>query len=203
LYSLAWDTTQNGFPPIRPLFWENPGDPSLWDIDDEFLLGDNLLIAPVVSKGAISRKITLPTGIWYSYWNDNEYIGPAQFDIELTPDNIPIFIKGGAILPLADNNGISLHIYPYPGHPSSNHIYCDKGDGYGPWRVDHYHINHESKSIKITWESEGSYPFPYLDIQIVLHSRRLLYASVDGFSIPVNENTIVTSLFHNLTLSIE
>ena len=203
LYSLVWDTTQNGFPPIRPLFWENPGDPSLWDIDDEFLLGEKLLIAPVVSKGAITRKITLPTGIWYSYWNDNEYIGPAQFDIELTLDTIPIFIKGGAILPLADNNGISLHIYPYPGHSSSNHIYYDKGDGYGPWRMDHYHIIHESKSINITWESEGSYPFPYLDIQIVLHSRRLLYASADGLSIPVNENTIVTSLFHNLTLCIE
>jgi alpha-glucosidase len=203
LYTLAWDSTQTGFPPVRPLFWENPVDPALWDIADEFLLGEALLIAPVVSMGAQSRLITLPPGIWYSYWDDRQYIGPCQFEIEVSNDTIPIFVKGGTILPLEADSGISLHVYPYPGHSSSSHIYFDSGDGYGSWRVDTYYSNYQSKSLTITWETEGVYPFQYSMVKFVIHSVRLLNASADGYNIPIQENTISTPVFHKLMMSFE
>jgi alpha-glucosidase len=203
LYTLAWDTNQTGFPPIRPLFWENPADPTLWDIDDEFLLGDALLIAPVVSKGAQSRRITIPPGTWYSFWDDRQYNGPSQFEIEVSHDTIPIFVKGGTILPLEQGDGISLHVYPYPGHSSSNHIYSDDGDGYGSWRVDNYYSSYQSKSLSITWETDGGYPFQYSIVRFFLHSKSLLHASADGLNIPIQENTISTPVFHNLSLSIK
>jgi alpha-glucosidase len=203
LYTLACDTTQTGFPPIRPVFWENPGDSTLWDIYDEFLLGDALLIAPVILKGAQSRLITLPPGIWYSYWDDQLYTGPAQFEIQVSPETIPIFVKGGTILPLEADEGICLHVYPYSGHSSSSHIYLDDGDGYGSWRIDYFRLNHDAKSINITWETEGTYLFPYTNVKFILHSEQLLFASIDGSIIPIQKNIISTPIFHNLTLSLE
>ena len=202
LYSLAWDTSQTGIPPIRPLFWENPEDPSLWDIDDEFLLGDALLIAPVIAKGVQTRQISLPEGIWYSFWDDKEYIGPAQFDIEINPDTIPLFIRGGTILPVEKDGEIFLHIYPYPGNLSSNHIYFDAGDGYDSWRVDNLYSNFLSKSINIIWETEGTYPFPYSIVNIVFHSGQLSQASADGSIIPLKDNLISTPIFHILNIII-
>ena len=83
LYTVAWDSTRTGLPPIRPIFWDNLDIPTLWDVDDEFFLGENLLIAPVLTKGAHSRKIILPPGLWYSYWDECQYIGLAQYDIRI------------------------------------------------------------------------------------------------------------------------
>jgi alpha-glucosidase len=202
-YTVAWDTTQTGFPPIRPLFFENSGDTKLWDIDDEFLLGEVLLIAPVLFDGAQNRRITLPPGLWYSYWDDRQFTGPVEFDIEVSLDTIPIFVKGGTILPLEEDGGIDFHIYPYPGHSTSSHNYFDDGDGYGSYRVDFYHVSFENNSMNIKRETVGNYPFPYSNIKCILHSKRLLHASVDGKIIPIQDNTIITPIFQNLTLCYE
>src|SRR4030066_567357 len=96
-YTLVWDSTITGMPLIRPLFWEDTQDPNLWDVDDEFLLGDGILIAPVVSKGAEKRLLILPPGLWYSFWDDRQFIGPGQFELEVSAEMIPIFIKEGTI----------------------------------------------------------------------------------------------------------
>ena len=202
LYSLAWDTSQTGIPPIRPLFWEDPEDSSLWDIDDEFLLGDALLIAPVVTSGAQTRQICLPGGIWYSFWDDKIYTGPTQFIIEINPDTIPVFVRGGTILPLEKDSEIFFHLYPYQGNISSSHIYFDAGDGYDSWRVDKLSFNYLSKSINIRWETEGTYPFPYSNVIIVLHSGQLTQALADGAIIPLKDNSISTPNFGILNLII-
>jgi len=200
LYTLAWDTSQTGIPPIRPLFWENPEDSALWDIDDEFLLGDAILLAPIVIEGAQTRQITLPEGIWYSFWDDKEYTGPIQFITEIYPDTIPVFIRGGSILPLERDGEIFLHIYPHPGNLSSSCIYFDAGDGYDSWRVDKLYSNYLSKSIDIRWETEGTYPFPYPKVNIIFHSGQLTQASADGFIISPIGNSFSTSIFHLLNL---
>jgi alpha-glucosidase len=57
LYSLAWETNQRGIPPIRPLFWKDLQCQELWDTDAAFMLGDSLLIAPILKEGATSKTI--------------------------------------------------------------------------------------------------------------------------------------------------
>lgn len=203
LYTLAWDTTQSGIPPLRPIFWENPEESNLWDIDDEFLLGESLLIAPVVSEGNHTRQITLPPGIWYSYWDDLLFIGPIQFEVELSPETIPIFIKGGTILPIDEDGGISLHIYPNLGELSSSHIYSDSGDGYGPNRLDTFRSKYHHNSLVITWESEGSYIFPHSIVKSVLHGKKLIHATVDDLDVPIKGNSLKSPMFENLTLICE
>ena len=62
LYTAAWPATEHGWPLARPLFWPDGADPALWDVDDAFLLGDHLLVAPVIAEGATERTVRLPAG---------------------------------------------------------------------------------------------------------------------------------------------
>lgn len=62
---LANDGVRTGKPIIRPAWWKEPRDPKTWKIDDQFYLGDDILVAPVVDKGVEKRDIYLPLGIWH------------------------------------------------------------------------------------------------------------------------------------------
>ncbi len=199
LYTVAWDSSRTGLPPIRPIFWDNLDNPTLWDVDDEFFLGDDLLIAPVITKGAHSRTIIFPPGQWFSYWDDRQYIGLSHYDFELSINTIPIFIRAGSILPLDENNAISLHVYPNPGESITSHLYSDEGDGYGPCRVDNFHLSCETNSLSISRDSVGDYPLDYSDIRIVIHTlKKLIQVSSDGVVVPIEKNTISCPIFKNL-----
>jgi len=64
LVALAREATLTGAPIIRPLWWVAPTDPEALSIGDEFLVGDDLLVAPVIVQSARSRDIYLPAGLW-------------------------------------------------------------------------------------------------------------------------------------------
>src|SRR5204862_7845256 len=65
LYTTAWRASQTGHPIGRPLLWEDEADGRLRGADDAFLLGDDLLVAPVLEKGARTRRVPFPSGAWY------------------------------------------------------------------------------------------------------------------------------------------
>jgi alpha-glucosidase len=200
LYSLAWDTAHSGIPPIRPLFWDDPDDLSLWDIGDEFLLGNELLIAPIVSEGKNTRQINLPHGRWYSFWDDKLYVGPKEFEVEANLEVIPIFIKAGAILPLEDDGNICLHVYPDINNTSSSHVYFDAGDGYGPWRLDDFHLSYKQNTMEILWRKEGDFPFPFSFVSIQIHDKSIISATIDGENCPIQNNGFTTPVFQKLIL---
>ena len=86
-YTLAWEATQKGYPPVRPAFWSNSDDPALWGVDDAFFLGDALLVCPIFEEGAreaelatpvASRQAQLPKGRWYRFWDDGVIEGSGQ-----------------------------------------------------------------------------------------------------------------------------
>lgn len=78
LYTLAWTASQTGHPLVRPLFWPDGKDPTLWDVQDEFLLGESLLVAPVLVQGAQAREVILPEGTWYGFFDDRTFRGPGR-----------------------------------------------------------------------------------------------------------------------------
>ncbi len=82
-------------PIVRPLWWIAPTDEDALTCPDEYLVGDDLLVAPVVMEGARSRDIYLPSGIWQSYWNAQEIHPGAQWlrDYPSPLDTLPLFIK--------------------------------------------------------------------------------------------------------------
>jgi alpha-glucosidase len=203
LYTLAWETSQSGIPPVRPLFWLNPKEKNLWDVEDEFLVGNTLLIAPSVNEKEYKRHITFPPGIWYSYWDDQQFIGPSQIEFPISLEAIPIFVKGGTLLPMDDDGSIYFHVYPDINNTTSNHIYFDDGDGYGPWRLDTFQLINKHNAMDILWSNIGDYPFPYPTVKIQVHGKRLVKAVIDGSNCPLQDNAVKTPIFHKLKLSFD
>lgn len=171
-YTLAWVASQTGHPPIRPLFWLDNQDKSLWGIDDSFLAGENLLVAPVLEEGAASRSLRLPRGNWYSFWDGSCWEGPSEIQQETPLDRIPLFVRAGSVLPMEENGSLALHIYPPDESPQENLLYSDEGDGYGPWRLDRFSLTSTRDGLEITRQSEGSYPFPYQDIHLRVYGEK-------------------------------
>jgi alpha-glucosidase len=201
LYTTIWNSTRSGIPPIRPIYWNNQDDSTLWDIDDEFFLGDHLLIAPILRKGEYKRKIILPPGMWIYFWDDKSYVGQAQYDIKLSLDTIPVFIKTGSIIPLEENGAIALHIYPGENQSSCSQIFSDAGDGYGPWHLDSFTLNQKMKLLSITRKFEGDYVLPYSHYRVVVHGSKIISrATSDGVELDIDGKTFITPLFHQLLI---
>jgi hypothetical protein len=89
---LAGEATRTGMPVIRPVFWLAPHDKRALTCDDQFLVGDGLLVAPVVHKGKRERDIYLPPGTWQDYWSDEVFEGQSVLEKYPAPlDRLPIF----------------------------------------------------------------------------------------------------------------
>ena len=118
IYTLAWEASQTGAPPARPLFWQDPTNASLWDVDDAFLLGDALLVAPVLEEigatrqGTPARQVTLPAGDWVHFWDDATLHGPGQVTLPAPLERLPLLVRAGSILPMQEDDHLVLHIYP-------------------------------------------------------------------------------------------
>ena len=153
---------------VRPLFWLDPADEALRKIDDAFMLGDDLLVAPVLAQGALERFLTLPTGIWYDFWEDTRLVGAAQVTLPASLERIPVLVRGGSLIPMDEAGRLALHAYPIPGVYSSL-VYEDAGDGYGATRVDRYVLSLEEDRLRLRRESLGEYKPDYAKISIIFH----------------------------------
>lgn len=99
LESLFAESSETGAPVLRPLAYEFPDDPASARVDDEAMLGAWLLVAPVLSEGATSRRVHLPPGRWFEIDSGAVWEGPADVDVEVTLAASPTFVREGAIIP--------------------------------------------------------------------------------------------------------
>jgi len=206
LYTLAWQTSQAGHPLVRPLFWADMADRRLWDVDDAFLLGESLLIAPVVEQGQLSRRVTLPQGHWYNFWDDTLYTGPGEPEIPAPLEQIPVLVRAGSVLPLAEGECLTLHVFAppkgvTPAIPPAT-LFSDSGDGYGPSRVDHFHLRPTPSGFELTCQSEGEYPFPYKTVMLQWHGVTVRQAQVDGVETQVTDNCFEGGPFSRIEVTI-
>lgn len=96
-YTLAHLNAKNGYPLMRPLFFEEPGNAQLYNISDEYLWGKDILVAPVLQQGAKERTVYFPKGSkWFS--GRKVYQGGTTATVQLEEDNIPYFYRGGAFI---------------------------------------------------------------------------------------------------------
>lgn len=107
IYSYAHQATETGCPLMRPLFLEYQNDSRTYDLESEYLLGEELLAAPVLREstdgtGEIERDVYLPEGEWLGYWNGSSYEGPTTISYTAPLDELPLFVKSDAIIPMIE-----------------------------------------------------------------------------------------------------
>ncbi len=125
LYGLALQAAESGRPVMLPVALGSPDDPRAYRDEFTYLLGDDLLVAPVVEPGARQRRLFLPEGEWVDWWERRRYRGPDLVTVAAPLERIPLFIRAGSILPLADPSGsltrqsaegegtpLDLHVHP-------------------------------------------------------------------------------------------
>ncbi len=178
-YTLSWEASQKGYPPVRPLFWSDSNDSKLWDVEDAFLLGDSVLVCPIVEEGMRKRNVILPKGYWYNFWDDALIEGGKEINLEAPLEQIPLLIKAGTILPMEDGEQLSLHIYPPMQETSEASLYNDAKDGYGDWRVDRFQMVRFENGLDLIWDKQGDYPFPYKSVQLYLHAMKIQQVWID------------------------
>jgi len=140
LYSLASEAHDSGRPLARPLAFDFPDDPAVGDLWDEFLLGRDLLFAPLWRDGDRSRDVYLPAGTWIDYWEPARQLnGPTTITADAPLDRIPLYVRAGGILPLSVSSSITgngsealsssrLTLDLYPSGASSLTLHEETGD---------------------------------------------------------------------------
>jgi alpha-glucosidase len=134
-YDLFWEEQRTGAPILRPLAFHYPEEEAARTCNDEFLVGDRVLVAPVVQQGARRRMVWLPRGEWYDYWTREKITGPAAFVREAPLELCPIYVKAGSVLPMALPQS-------YVGERAQDVLLLDVYPGEGVW--DHWLDDGES-----------------------------------------------------------
>jgi alpha-D-xyloside xylohydrolase len=102
LHAQARGTSKTGLPIMRPLFLEFPGDMSTWEVDDQFMFGPDLLVAPVLEQGGRERSVYLPAGArWTNAWTNEPAPSGTTIIVAAPLEQIPLFLRDGARLPIA------------------------------------------------------------------------------------------------------
>lgn len=99
IYAQSKDSSARGFPVLRTLFFEYPEDPTSWLIEDEYLLGSDLLVAPLIDEGSTSRKVYLPPGSWIDYQTGKAYPGAQWHQIAAGQIPVVLLVRNHAAIP--------------------------------------------------------------------------------------------------------
>ncbi len=136
LYTLAETAYRTGVPLMRPLLLQFPNDQATWSMNDEWMLGEGVLAAPVLTKGG-ARKVYLPAGGWFDGNTGKAIAGAQTLDLSPVPlDVIPFYVRAGTILPMGPVTQSTadaedpLEVRIYPGADAAFTLYEDDGESY-------------------------------------------------------------------------
>jgi alpha-D-xyloside xylohydrolase len=119
LYTYAQQCSTNGIPIIRPLVLMNQADPAVLGLQQTYYLGNELLVAVVISNLATSRTVYLPQGNWYDYFSNQRYAGGQNITWNNADQTqTPLFLREGAIVPMISTNVQTLCDSGYVSNPS-------------------------------------------------------------------------------------
>ncbi|QTI90698.1 glycosyl hydrolase [Streptomyces sp. AgN23] len=132
--TLAQLAARTGAPYVRPVWWRTPKDRALRDCEDAFLLGDALLVAPVLEEGARRRPVRLPRGRWYDTVTGRAYDGPGHVVLDAPLSGIPVLARAGSVVPVAGaDGGVELEVWtPCQGRKGAGAgtLAVETGDGW-------------------------------------------------------------------------
>ncbi len=198
LYTLFRQASQTGVPVMRPLVLEYPTDENTFNLSDQFMIGDNVIVAPIMTPTTNHRVVYLPEGNWVNYWTEEMLIGNKHHLVEAPIDILPIFIKEGTIIPhgtikqstAIPEDEITYHIYLGDKTEASYRLYEDDGTTFRYESGDTFEqevtCEKDGKTISISVkESNGTYDPTWSKETFVLHHcEGDLEVMVNGEEIP-------------------
>ena len=170
IYSAFWEAAQSGLPIMRPLVLSYQYDGRVADLDDQFKLGSDLLVAPVLEPGAAGRSVYLPAGQWYDFWTGERLAGGRDIWADAPLDTIPLYAKAGTVLPMQPvqqhtdeppAETITLRVYPGVGESL---WYEDDGRTLayqtGAFRLTRFAVRGDERWVKVQVSREGAFASP-------------------------------------------
>jgi alpha-glucosidase len=189
IYSSFYQTTQTGLPLNRTLAIDYTHDELVYteEYQNQFLFGDSILVAPVIST-ELTAKVYLPQGIWYRFGSNEKYNGGQEYIVDAPLDDLPVFAKAGAIIPLqhviqstqdAGDGILELHVWPN-NEGSSFVYYEDDGNTYdnekGSYHKRLITLNPTVQTLTLS-AVEGSYHSKYTKLIVLLHGSNVTVTS--------------------------
>ncbi|MEW6304597.1 MAG: TIM-barrel domain-containing protein [Verrucomicrobiota bacterium] len=199
LYGLFAEANRTGVPIMRPLGWHYQNDPVAMAASDQFLLGADLLVAPILRPGAVARSVYLPRGTWFNFWTGEAFDGFQHVVAEGGMDVLPLFVRGGALLPMVPprefidaqpDELVNLHVWP--GERSLLRWYEDDGasESYrrGDWHERDITLARGRRKTEVRWsEARGTRPTAVKTWRIVLREvRREPRVRINGRRVPAH-----------------
>jgi alpha-glucosidase len=136
LYTTLEEAHRTGVPVFRPLLLNYQSDDNTITIDDEFMIGTDLLVAPIVKADLTTRLVYLPAGTWYDYWTGAKRNGSTMIRVDAPLETVPMFVRGGSIIPMGPEmnfvgekpvDPLTFYVYPDEKGNASTSLYEDDG----------------------------------------------------------------------------
>jgi alpha-glucosidase len=197
IYSAFVRSSETGEPVQRPLVLDHQYDAAVRDIDDQYLFGTDLLVAPVIAPGTTSRQVYLPAGDWYDWHSDEVTSGPTFVVADTPMDRIPIYARGGAVVPMWPTvpdstsghhpEAIDLHVF-VPTHDLTQVSTLAEDDGLTLASAEGAHVrttftltrSGDEVTLAASVSGDGYPEFARLAFHLVLHGAAPSTVSVDG-----------------------
>lgn len=202
IYTAFWEASKTGVPIMRPLLLDFPDDWLAIGQNDEYLFGNDLLVAPITKDDETSRQVYLPRGVWYDFWTDHRYVGPASIGVAAPMERLPLFVRGGAIIPSQQDMSHTdqapidpLTLDVYPDGTSSRPYYEDDGVSFdyqhGVSLLQMLTARQAAQGVEVEISArEGTYTPPQRSLLIKLHGQKLppRQVTVTGKEVPRRES---------------
>lgn len=179
IYTAFWQCSRSGVPMLRPLFMVWPDDAQAAAIDDQFMFGDALLVAPVMERGATRRTVYLPAGVWYDWWTGTRCDGGCTITVDAPLDRLPLFARAGSAVPgwpamqfVGERpvDALTLHVFPGDG---GSVLYEDDGatPAYqrGDYCVTEIAVQRTEHGIAVERRCSGPFTPVYTEVELAVH----------------------------------
>lgn len=172
---------------MRPLVLNYENDPQVYNLNDEYMVGEDILTAPVVQEGQTKRAVYLPAGEWIDFWNGVEYAGQNTILVDAPLNKLPLFIKKDTILPWGKEVS---HISDEPDETMTFRVFGDDGKyvhyqdngtdfKYQDGEYNLYKVKVKAGSVKIKLEKHGYGPV-YRRITVKLPNKKVVFKYKHG-----------------------
>ncbi|MBS3936983.1 MAG: alpha-glucosidase [Peptococcaceae bacterium] len=222
LYTLFFEASSTGLPIWRPLVLHYPQDKNTWRLDDQCLLGNSLLIAPVTAIGKDKRMVYLPEGSWVDWWTREKYSGNGYIVADASLAVMPLFVKAGAMIPQAPvvnyhgekpEDAITIDVFADHTTPCAGMLYHDDGTSLaytcGQYNLWQFALDFEPTQAYFRVLESGQSSNPYQDItfNFIGMPRPLAVTAVtqEGLEWTYNDGTLTvkTANFADFTITWE